>query len=299
MLANAAALFLSLNASAHIDEAPMTPKKNYDDIVSFIHQIHERFPNNTKIFTIGYSDTDNLPIYGIQIGHGSVENLVVATHHGNEYGSTEIALGVISDLAENPISWQTVHVIPVLNTYGYNRRFRREKVGARQIDPNRDYPGPCKTDEAFLLKSTSSLAQFVQKKNIINVATLHTYASAVLYPWGLSTEQVDTRYTSRFKEMGEDAVTYSGYKVANSTLELYPADGTFEDYVFWRHGVWSMLFELGSSHYPTPEQIQQMIEVNVPGIRNMFENAPLSRAQHHAFEGLCHKLRGLIDLKKD
>lgn len=290
--------FFTLNAVAHVEEAPMTPRKNYDDIVAFLHQVHNQFPSSTKIFTIGTSDT-GLPIYGIKIGQGSVENLVVATHHGNEYGSTEVALGLISDMAANPISWQTIHIIPVLNTYGYNKRYRKEKVGTRQIDPNRDYPGPCKTDEAFLLKSTSALARFVQERNIINVATLHTYANAVLYPWGLSTNQVDTRYTSLFKSMGEAATTYSGYKVANSTQELYPADGTFEDYVFWTYGVWSLLFEIGSSHYPSPEQVQQMVDVNVPGIRKMFEKAPLMRARQHAFEGLCHKLRGTIDLKMD
>lgn len=288
----------SSTAKAYLNEGPLTPQKNYQDIVSYMRSVQQRHPSKAQVFQLGQADSGQM-IYGIKIGHGALENLVVATHHGNEYGSTEVALGFIESLSNTPIDGQTLYVIPVLNTSGYDRRSRRETTPSNSYDPNRDYPGPCKTTPAFNLKSTTALAAFVQAKNIINVATLHTYSEMVLYPWGLSTDQVDTPYTSLFQEMGREAAQFSNYEVANSTLALYPADGTFEDYAFWTHGVWSLLFEIGSTHYPTPEQIKNMVETNVPGLRRMFEKAPTQRASQHAFEGHCHGLRGTMDLKNE
>src|SRR5690606_1351389 len=106
---------------------------------------------------------------------------------------------------------------------------------------------------------------------------------AVLYPWGLSTRDTSTAYDSTFIALSRAAVVESGYAVGNSTELLYAADGTFEDYAFWKHGIWSLLFEMGRSHSPSQGAIQQMIEVNVPGLRRFLETAPTERAQDHEF----------------
>ena len=92
--------------------------------------------------------------------------------------------------------------------------------------------------------------------------------------------------------MGKAATVESQYAVGNSTQLLYPADGTFEDYAFWKHGIWSMLFELGNSHSPSQPDMNQMAQVNVPGLRRMFMMAPKVRAADHAFHGKCDSARG-------
>jgi carboxypeptidase T len=133
----------------------------------------------------------------------------------------------------------------------------------------------------------------------VNSATLHTYWPAVLYPWGISTDEVHTDYTDIFLQIGAAATFMSGYKVANSTQELYPADGTFEDYAFWKHGIWSMLFEMGNSHTPSPGAVAEMVRTNVPGLRNMFENAPTVRAPKHTFTGKCNGMSMFLDLANE
>lgn len=290
-----ASLLLSLllsapsTSTAFASPTDLTPPtgSTYKDIRDFIKSIAVKHPTNAKIFTLGTSDL-GVPIEGLEVGEGPVNQLVVATHHGNEYGSTEVAKAFAADLAANPLKGQKIFIIPVLNTSGYDSKSRHEKGrGGQTYDPNRDYPGPCGTSGPFKLKSTHALAQFLDSHQIISSATLHTYSPAVVYPWGFSTHDLSTPYDDLFKMLGQAATVESKYAVGNSTELIYPADGTFEDYAFWKHGTWSMLFELGYSHYPNSEALKELVRVNVPGLRRMFSQMPLQRAENHAFTGKC------------
>jgi len=269
-----------------VAKADLSTDRSYKDVVNYIHNLATKYPQTTQLFTIGFSN-DGVAIEGIQIGNGPMHNLVVGTHHGNEYGSTELALNFAESLAQSPIAGQTLYVIPVLNINGYNNRDRYEKVNGKYYDPNRDYPGPCGTEGPHNLNSTKALANFIDQKNIISSATLHTYWPAAVYPWGISTEDVDTPYTSTFVEMVNAATEASHYSVGNSTVLIYPADGAFEDYAYWKHGIWSILFEVGHSHSPSVSDMDEMIKGNVPGLRKMFEMAPQARAEKHDFTGKC------------
>jgi carboxypeptidase T len=213
---------------------------------------------------------------------------VVGTHHGNEYGATEVAIAFAHSVSENPILGQTVYVIPVLNVSGYNARTRRE-LG---LDPNRDYPGPCGTTGPWKLRSTKALADFVDREGIIASATLHTFSPAVLYPWGFSTKDTKTEYNDQYIDLAKAAVVESGYKVGNSGEALYPANGCYEDYAMWKHGIWSLLFEMGKTHAPNQPQIDEMIRGNVPGLRRFLAQAPTTRADKHDFTGKCSSIKG-------
>lgn len=259
---------------------------NYEQVTTTLQQIAERYPANVKLISIGVND-QGTPIQGLQIGSGAVNTLVVGTHHGNEYGSTAVAMGVADALAAKPVEGQTVYVIPVLNVTGYNRRSRNETGLAGSIDANRDYTGPCKVGSSFKLKSTKALADFVDQKDIRISATLHTYWPAVVYPWGISTRDLTTPHEAQFQQLVQAATIESRYQTGNSTAVLYAADGTFEDYAYWKHGIWSLLFELGFSHNPDATAIKNMVESNVPGIRRFLETAPQVRAVGHEFKGKC------------
>jgi carboxypeptidase T len=261
-------------------------QKKYDKVKAMMKQIAESHPQTTQLIQVGDSNSGE-PIVGLQIGRGQTRNLVVATHHGNEYGSTAVAVGFADALAKQPLQGQTIFVIPVLNIAGYNAGQRREPADGRTWDPNRDYPGPCGTEGPFRLKSTAALAKFVAENQIVTSATLHTFFPGVLYPWGISTRDTSTPYDNIFEALGKAATYISQYAVGNSTQLLYPADGTFEDYAFAKHGIWSLLFELGKSHNPNSNQIAEMVRVNVPGLMKFLATAPRSRAQNHAFTGRC------------
>ena len=266
----------------------------YADIKKMLQDLVQTHRGNARLVDVGQSDSGDR-IYGIEIGSGTVRNLVVGTHHGNEYGSTEVALGMARSLADKPIPGQTVYVIPVLNISGYDSNNRYEKAGSDYFDPNRDYPGPCGTAGPFRLKSTKALADFVATQGIVASATLHTFYPAVVYPWGISSQDLSTPYDDLFKSLGQMATRESQYPVGNSTQLIYPADGTYEDFAFWQHGVWSMLFELGKSHSPSKPEAEKMVAVNVPGIRRLLENSPRERATDHAFRGRCDTRLRVLD----
>jgi carboxypeptidase T len=272
--------------------------RDYGEIRNVMRELLARYPQRVRAFELGLSDA-NVMIEGLAFGDGPVRNLVVAAHHGNEYGSVEIARALMRDLAAAPIPGQTVYVVPVLNTSGYDRRRRTETVGGFPHDPNRDYPGPCGTSGPFRLKSTRALSAFVEREGIVASAALHTHSPAVLYPWGISTRDTRTENEAVFIDLARAATVESGYPVGNSTELLYPADGTFEDWAYWRHGVWSLLFEAGSTHTPTQDQVDELVRVNVPGLRRMLAQAPRQRAERHAFTGKCDRRLRFLDLRDE
>lgn len=264
------------------------PVNNYSTIVETLQKIQRENPTTTNMIELGMSDSGQ-KIVGLKIGDGEIADLVVATHHGNEYGSTAVAMGAADAFAKNPINGHTVYIVPVLNIPGFNSRNRYERTSAGTIDQNRDYPGPCISGTPFKSKATKALADFIDKTNIVSSATLHTHWPAVLYPWGFSTNDVSTKDDATFIQLTKDAVVESGYDIGNSKELLYAADGAFEDYAYWKHGIWSLLFEMGNTHSPSEAQMKQMVEVNVPGLRRFFENAPKQRAKDHAFTGKCDR----------
>lgn len=262
----------------------------YQAVVQEMQNIAKKNPTQVEMVLIG-TNNQGQEIKGLKIGNGPTNSLVVATHHGNEYGSTAVALGFAEALAVHPIKGQTVYVVPVLNISGFDRKNRYESNLSSMIDSNRDYPGPCVKGKTFKLKSTQSLAQFLVDKNIVISATLHTYFPAVVYPWGISTEDLETPYEKEYKNLVELATQDSGYQTGNNTAVLYPADGTFEDYAYWKHGIWSLLFELGDSHSPDEVSIGNMVTYNTPGLRRFLENAPTQRVSQHQFTGRCDNRR--------
>lgn len=275
--------------------ADVTTSRKYQGVLEFLQKLATQHPQSAEVFTMGYSD-QGVAIQGIKIGNGDVSNLVVGAHHGNEYGAAELALNFAESVAQDPIGGQTIYVIPVLNIDGYNNRSRWERVNGYNIDPNRDYPGPCGTEGPFNSRSTQALADFVDQKNIVASATLHTYWPAAVYPWGLSSHDLETPYTPVFMNMVQQATQYSQYQMGNSADVIYPADGTFEDYAFWKHGIWSILFEVGHSHRPNVSDINEILKGNVPGLRKMFEVAPKQRAEKHEFTGKCDAFLRTLDM---
>lgn len=296
LLVAASALLGALSpslAQAGFGGDPISPnpsRANYSDVRNLLHNLAASSGGKARVVTL-LAPAGSDPIEALAVGSGPVKNLVVATHHGNEYGSTEVARALAASLAEAPLPGQTVYVVPVLNISGYNSKSREEKGS----DPNRDYPGPCGGEGPHNLASTRALAEFIDREQIVTSATLHTYSPAVVWPWGFSTPDLSTPYDGLYKQLAEAAVLESGYEIGNSAEAIYPANGTYEDYAFWKHGTWSLLFELGRSHSPTRSQIVEMARVNVSGLRRYLEAAPRERAADHAFRGRCDSLHLLLD----
>jgi len=275
--------------------AALADGSKYDLVRTGMRKVVAANPTTARGFDIGVSDS-GLPIEGVQIGDGPVKTLVVATHHGNEFGSTYVAAQFIEALAAHPIPGHTVYVIPVLNIVGYNNRTREEPISTRASwgsptqDPNRDYPGPCGSEGAgpFSLRSTHLLADFIDKAGVSASLTLHTYSPIVAYPWGMGHGSTDP-YPDLYKQLAALTVQFSKYPIGNSAQSLYPANGTFEDYAFWKHGIWSLLMEVGTSHNPSNNDLIKMAQVNIPGMAQFLAQVPAERATNHEYDGKCYR----------
>lgn len=283
-------VFAALSAQADI-----STNRTYQDVARYIYGINLKYPQSTRLFTLGYSDA-GIPIYGLQIGRGRVEHLLVAIHHGNEVPAAEVALNFADFMAAYPIPGQSIYIIPVLNIDGYNKRSRWEIVNGQQLDLNRDYPGPCGSAGPFMSRSTKALAKFIAQRNIVAAATLHTYKPAVVYPWGLAVENYSTPYDNVFHNLARAATIESGYPIGYSSEIMYPANGTFEDYAFWKHGIYSLLFEIGASNRPEPAVLMESVRANVIGLREFFKVSPTTRATDTSLKTSCSMARRFMDM---
>jgi len=285
--------FSFVTVAAH---AEVSTTRTYNDVKTWMHDLAEHNPGVVTPFILGDSDSGD-KVEGLKIGTGPIHNLLVATHHGNEYGSTELAIAFAEAVTKSPIANQTLYVIPVLNIDGFNNRDRYEhSTDGASNDPNRDYPGPCGTEGPFHLKSTQALANLIDRENIIVSSTIHTYWPVVAYPWGISTQDLDTPYTPDYVKLAQTATQVSHYAYGNSTQTIYPADGAYEDYAYWKFGIWSLLFEVGNSHTPSEADLKDIVDGNVPGLINMYASAPTTRAPHHDFTGKCDLGARLMDM---
>jgi hypothetical protein len=173
-------LIICIFASFNLFAAP------YDAIVTRLQELAKK--PQTSLFTLGQNDQGQ-SIVGIILGDASVaktKHLMVGTHHGNERMAAEVPFhfaNIVLDALNNPnhpehdkYENSLIYVIPVLNISGYNAN-RREEMGSdnRTHDPNRDYEDPCRTKADFGLKSTTLLAELIEKENIIAAVTLHGY----------------------------------------------------------------------------------------------------------------------------
>lgn len=288
--------------TGHVSHAQLVDgvAARYQMVLDRLDDLVEKYPDTSEIIELGTNDKDKT-IYVLKVTDPKAEEtshqLVVGGHHGNEYGSVEVAMAFAESIAKKPLEGRTVYVLPALNITGYNTNTRREDF----IDPNRDYLGPCGSHDTstskepkdddnkpFQLKSTKLLADFLVEKNISASLTLHTYGNVITYPWSVNYEQITNDHDT-FVAMAELGSEKNNYKIGTAADLLYFVAGNFVDYAYWEHGVWAFLFEIGTSHYPSDKSVKEAISLNVPAMRDMLDVAPAERSVSHAYDLTCPK----------
>jgi len=273
--------------------AATPPSGKYKVIVDKMQALQSQYPAYSSIFSIGQND-DGTEILAMRISltpqvadANKVGHLVVATHHGNEgacppftahfaeqllkkYTSSEVFRGNLADT-----EWT---LIPVLNVTGYNSNNRNE-YGR---DPNRDYPGPCNTLPGGKLKSIRLLMEHLNTRVYSGSLTVHGYVGSFTYPWGVDADDVHTHDHNQFDQITAKAAAINGYRYGTSTDIVYPADNTYEDYAYWKHGMWSLLLEMRNGS-------QSDIESTATASFAYFDALESSPSLKHQFTGNCHR----------
>jgi carboxypeptidase T len=251
----------------------------YAEVVQFLENLAAKNPN-VKMTELSLASGGS--IKGVRIGNGPDQQAIVAAHHGNEYGSTYLAKNLAQEIADAPISGRTVHIFPVINVSGFNQRQRFENG----MDPNRDYAHGCRTGWTSRLESTAALSRYLETANITTAVSLHTHSQVIGVPWALNVGQTSLEH-DRFMQLAQMAAGINSYTAGTWAEVVYTAAGTFEDYAFMKHGVWTFLFELGVTHFPSQAQLDEIVRTNVPAITTLLNAAPTERSKRHSYEFNC------------
>lgn len=269
----------------------------YDDIIHQMLLIKKHSPSFVNIVSIGKNDQDqNILALKIEfpIQKNKVDQLVVAAHHGNESLSVPVSLefaGQVLQILKNTehpfhssFKNKRFHIIPALNISGINNN-RREEYDIEGIshDPNRDYPDACnKTKKNFKLKSTSLLTRYIYNNNIVSAATVHGYIGTLTFPWGMFTKNTHTHDHQTYLNISQFAVKANSYQVGTHADQIYPAEGSFEDYMYLEFGIWTVLLEI--DHNPN-------ISKDAHSLIRYFYASPNTRSKQHQHTANCKSIR--------
>lgn len=272
------------------------PTGKYKKIVDALQALQQENASVSHIFSIGQND-EGTELYAIRISATpqvmdptKIGQLVVSTHHGDETGAPLFTMKFIEDLLNRYQSdefWkgrladQEWTVVPVLNVSGYNATSRRE-YGK---DPNRDYPSPCTSHPGGALKSIKTIIDFMATRIFTGTVTVHGYDGSLTYPWGMYLNDYKTLDDNQYRQIFQKAAAVNGYRYGTAAEIVYPANGCYEDYVYHKHGMWSLLLELSSGS-------ESDITATVPAIAKYFELLDSSPSTKNQLTSSCTGDRG-------
>lgn len=262
----------------------------YDRILVEISELETKNRDLVSTFDIGLNDI-GIPIRALRIstnpGHTDrtkIGHLIVATHHGDERHAPVLAMHIARSLVVQYRSPRMLQgrlpdtewtIVPVLNISGYNTNTRNEF----RRDSNREYPGPCNSG-ASTLGSIRSLMQLLQSRPYTATATIHGYLGAMTYPWGFATTETHTLDDAKYAALMREATQFNRYPYGRSGDVVYPVFGSYEDWVYWKHGVWSVLVELRNGD---PRDIVDTTD----SLLTFFEQVDSSPSVQNVHQGQC------------
>lgn len=245
---------------------------DYDKILARLTEL-DKLPNTT-LFSLGKNDQGR-DIMGIMIGNASarIKHVVVGTHHGNERAAAEVPLFFTELVAKTFDSSVLYYVVPVLNISGYNV-YRREENGSDgdTHDSNRDYEDACTTKQDFKLKSTTLIADLIEREDVVTAVSVHGYIGTFTYPWGTEARNYATADDAFLSEWAKKAAKVNNYKTGTHGGAIYPATGAFEDWAYYKLGVWSFLLEIRSPSSDLRKDAQSLVE--------FFRHSPTERSRN-------------------
>lgn len=261
----------------------------YDKVMADMNALQAANPGKVAVISIGKNGS-GMDIQALRISNNptvidpnKIGMLAVGVHHGNEGGAVPIIMDfakkVLEEFAQDPTKAENYEfvLVPVINIPGYNANSRTETG----IDPNRDYPGPCKGNQAnYRLKSTKAVADLFKTRTFSAAVTIHGYMGTVTYPWGVGTRDPRSKDHSYFQEIGSKLAQITGYRYGTSTDIVYPCEGAFEDWAYWANGAWALLFEIANDSIADKNK-------NVAALDRFFFDVKTSPSTNFSFENGC------------
>jgi carboxypeptidase T len=252
--------------------------RDYDAIAEHLRELAAAAPDRVAMQAIGGS-LEGRPIWAIRIGHigpGVTPILVNGTQHAREWiaamTTTCVADRLVRDYDRDPairafVDSTELWVVPVVNpdgydyTWGTDRYWRKNRRGRFGVDLNRNFgvawggdgSSSRKSSEvyrgeyAFSEPESAALRDFAKREGFAVHVDFHAYGQLVLYPWSYTGAPAKDR--DRFAAVGDRIASAlfaphgTRYTLMQS-VELYPASGTMEDWMYGELGAQSFTIEL-------------------------------------------------------
>ena len=228
------------NMTADNDFQSITEFKhhNYSELKAFLENLNKKYPNLTRIYSIGKSiekrellvlEISDTP--GVHIP-GQPEFKYVANMHGNEVVGRELLLLFAKYLLENYginnkttnlIHTTRIHLMPSMNPDGYETAMLGDcnseygRGNAHKVDLNRNFP-----DQYFQSKEnreqekeTLAVMKWIQSYPFVLSANLHGGSLVANYPYDGNSQQIDGIYSKT-----PDDVLFRHLALVYSTVSL-------------------------------------------------------------------------------
>jgi len=183
----------------------------YDSILQDLNTISQRHPGLIKHRIIGFSSTEHLPIYAIQLGKGERQILIIGQHHGDEVLGVALSMYLAEHMTESYdadkrvkelLDEYTLWIIPTINPEGWRlvssgitrdkRKNNRDTDGNKRldlrtdgVDLNRNYPifwdldGESNTFSSYFKGSVPASESEVQ--SVITLGRKQDFELAIFY----------------------------------------------------------------------------------------------------------------------
>lgn len=183
----------------------------YDDLGPRLTSLMRSYPQTCRVHLIGFSGTEELPIYALQIGDRKLTRkaLIIGQHHGDEVLGIEVALTIAKDLlsSEDKINREIlkhyqIWIIPTINPegwrvvrsgeYQWKRRNNRDtnrngifEVREDGVDLNRNYPLYWEFDQLTAVSDQyykgSAPASEAEVRAVTELADKEKFSIAIFY----------------------------------------------------------------------------------------------------------------------
>jgi hypothetical protein len=160
-------LFLASCAYQGVNQYPLSAAyPRYEALLGSLNELSREYPGVFQHRIIGFSGTENLPIYAVELGKGERNILIIGQHHADEMLGVAISLHLVEELSRAYLKDAKVKalldeyrlwIVPSINPEGWRvvssglsrikRKNNRDTDGNKKfdlrtdgVDLNRNYP---------------------------------------------------------------------------------------------------------------------------------------------------------------
>ncbi|MBI2520695.1 MAG: zinc carboxypeptidase [Bdellovibrio sp.] len=261
--------------------APDAQYKTAQEIAAFLQQVNQRFPEITKLESIGKS-VEGRDIWALKISDNASINepeeskiFFNGMHHAREVMTPEIMIDLIEKLTQgygsddtitNWVESNEVWVVPMLNVDGNNRvwtsnsMWRKNVAYGQGVDINRNYPykwGSCNGSSGSTWSDTyrgpaagseletKAVMELVSRTRPVFSISYHSYSELVIYPYGCDGVRTETRAV--VEPIGTEIGRLLGYSPGTAWELLYSVDGGDIDWLYGQYQVLPYVIEVNAS----------------------------------------------------